>query len=75
MEPSVHRLAFDADADRVLSRVEAVLAEQGDPTIQMRRVLVFESAGPQFMLRCRVIQALSEACDHDSWQRMFRPLD
>jgi hypothetical protein len=75
MEPSVHRLAFDASADPVLSRVESELSQQGEPPIRMRRLLVFESDTGDFMLRTRVCDALMRACDHDSWQRLFRPLD
>jgi hypothetical protein len=75
VEPSVHRLVFDADADPVLSRVEAVLSEQGEPPIRMRRVLVFESDTGDFMLRARVADALMNVCGHDMWTRLFRPLD
>jgi hypothetical protein len=41
----------------------------------MRRELVFESDTGEFMLRARVAQALMNTCDHDSWKRLFRPLD
>ena len=58
MEPSVHRLAFDADAHAVLSNVEAELSRQGEPPVTMRRVLVFESDTGDFMLRARVADAL-----------------
>jgi hypothetical protein len=75
MDPSLHRLAFDADADSVLTRVEAQLAQQGAPAIRMRREIVFEADTGEFMLCARVAQALMDACDHDSWTRLFRPLD
>ena len=75
MEPSVHRLVFDADADAVLSNVEAELSRQGEPPVTMRRVLVFESDTGDFMLRARVADALMNVAGHDAWQRMFKPLD
>jgi hypothetical protein len=75
MDPSTHRLMFDANADPVLARLEAELAQQGDPPIRMRREIVFESDQVEFMLQCRVAQALERACDHGSWTRLFQPLD
>jgi hypothetical protein len=75
MEPALHRLVFNADADPVLRRVEARLAQQGAPAIRMRREIVFEADTGEFMLRARVAQALMDACDHDSWTRLFTPLD
>jgi hypothetical protein len=77
MEPAVHRLVIDADtdADAILARVEAQLARQGDPAIRMRREIVFECDTGDFMLRARVAQALMDTCDHDSWTRLFIPLD
>jgi hypothetical protein len=75
VEPARHRLAFAADADAVLARVEARLAQQGAPAIRMRREVVFEADTGDFMLRSRVAQALMDACDHDSWTRLFQPLD
>jgi hypothetical protein len=75
METSVHRLVFGADADAVLSQVEAELSQQGDPPVRMRRLLVFESDTGDFMLRARVADALMTACGHDAWQRLFSPLD
>jgi hypothetical protein len=75
MEPAVHRLVFDADAAPVLAAVEAHLAQQGTPAIRMRREVLFECETGEFMLRSRVAQALMEACDHDSWTRLIRPLD
>ena len=75
MERAPHRLTFDADAEPVLTRVEAVLAGPGEPAIRMRREAVFECDTGDFMLRARVAQALMDACDHDTWTRLFRPLD
>ncbi len=75
MDPSVHRLVFDADADPVLTRVETELSVQGDPPIKMRRLLVFEADTGDFMLRARVANALMTACGHDEWTRLFRPTD
>ena len=75
MEPSVHRLFFDADADSVLARLESELSQQGQPPITMRRLLVFESDTGDFMLRARVADALMNVCGHDIWQRLFQPLD
>ena len=75
MEPSVHRLVFDADAAPVLARLEAELSQQGQPPITMRRLLVFESDTGDFMLRARVADALMNVCGHDVWQRLFQPLD
>jgi hypothetical protein len=50
-------------------------AQQSAPAIRMRRELVFECDTGDFMLRARVAQALADACDHDSWTRLFQPLD
>jgi hypothetical protein len=75
MEPALHRLAFSADADPLLARVEARLAQQGTPSIAMRREVVFECDTGDFMLRARVAQALMDACDHGAWTRLFTPLD
>jgi hypothetical protein len=74
VEPAVHRLAFEPDADPVLARLEAELAGC-HPRIRMRRVLVFESETWDLMLRARVADALMRVCDHGDWQRLFRPLD
>jgi hypothetical protein len=38
-------------------------------------VLVFEADTGDFMLRARVADALMNVCGHDTWQRMFVPLD
>ncbi len=62
---------FAADADGVIAHLEA---EQGDPPIRMRRLLVFESDTGDFMLR-GVADALMNVCGHDGWTRLFRPLD
>ena len=77
VEPAVHRLFFDADADAdaVLARLEAELSQQGQPSITMRRLLVFESDTGDFMLRARVADALMNVCGHDVWQRLFQLLD
>jgi hypothetical protein len=75
LEPSVHRLVFEADADPVLVRLESELSKQGEPPITMRRLLVFESDTGDFMLRARVSDALMNVCGHDAWARLFRPLD
>jgi hypothetical protein len=75
VEPAVHRLTFDPDADPVLARIEAILSTQGDPPIRMRRLLVFESDTGDFMLRARVADALMNVCGHDVWTRLFQPLD
>jgi hypothetical protein len=76
VESAHHRVAAPRDI-AVLDRLEAALAEQGDPPITMRRgeMLVFECATGPFMLRARVADALMRACGHDEWQRVFRPLD
>jgi hypothetical protein len=76
MNPACHRLTAPDDA-ALLDRVAAELADQGDPPIMMRRatVLEFESATGDFMLRARVADALTRACGHDQWRRLFRPLD
>jgi hypothetical protein len=75
VEPSIHRLVFDAEADAVLGRLETELSQQGQPPIAMRRLLVFESDTGAFMLRARVADALMNVCGHDLWQRLFQPLD
>jgi hypothetical protein len=51
----------------------AQLAQQGAPAIRMRRKIVFESDADEFVPRARVAQALKDACDYDSWTRLFRP--
>jgi hypothetical protein len=42
MDPSLHRLTFDANADSVLARVEAQFHQEGCPAIQMRREIVLK---------------------------------
>ena len=75
MEPATHRIRFDATADPVLARLEAELSQQGDPPIRMHREVLFECDTAEFMLQARVAQALMGVCGHDTWQRLFRPLD
>ena len=59
----------------MLNHLEAVLARQEEPAIRMRRELVFECDTGDFMLRAHVAQAQTDARDHDSWTRLFKPLD
>ena len=76
MEPAVHRVCAPQDA-ALLDRLVAVLADQGEPAITMRRrtILEFECPTGPFMLRSRVADALMRACGHDEWQRLFQALD
>ncbi len=77
MDRAVYCVTFADPAARLLTRLEAVLATQGEPAIEMRRdrdLLIFRCATGDFMLRARVSDALATVCDHDGWQRLFRPV-
>lgn len=79
MEPAEHRLlVLQPQPPAVWSRLERVLADQGEPPVSMTRDadrLTFTCQTGDFMLRARVADALMSVCDHDAWTRTFQPLD
>lgn len=77
MELAVYCLTFVPAAAGLLDPLQTVLARQGEPSIKMSRdddLLIFRCATGDFMLRARVSDALATVSDHDTWQRLFRPL-
>ena len=66
------------DEPRLVERLSAELATQGDPPIAMRRsptaVLAFSSETSEMMLRSRIVQALEAAAGPD-WQRLVHLID
>jgi hypothetical protein len=73
---STFAITLPDDPD-LIGRLATALAVQPDPPISLTRsgeaVLIFESATPDLMLSCRVIQALEVAAGPD-WQNVARTL-
>jgi DNA-binding response OmpR family regulator len=76
MEPARVRLAVPDDP-RLLDRLVAALARQGEPVISVARgdtaVLTFEAPTAELMLRSRVLQAFEDIVG-DDWQGLVEPV-